>query len=39
MPGAIFLQKRGKSGDGFADEWMKIRAEALEAAGQEVYFR
>lgn len=29
----------GKSGDGFADEWMKVRAEALEAAGLPVYFR
>jgi uncharacterized protein len=31
-------QMDGKSGDGFADEWMKVRAEALKAAGQPVYF-
>jgi hypothetical protein len=29
----------GKSGEGFAEEWMKVRAEALEAAGMPVYFR
>lgn len=29
----------GKSGDGFREEWMKVRAEALEAAGLPVYFR
>lgn len=31
-------QMEGKSGDGFQEEWMKIRAEALEAAGMPVYF-
>ena len=34
-----WTQMDGKSGDGFAEEWMKIRADALEAAGQPVYFR
>lgn len=29
----------GKSGEGFAEEWMKVRAEALETAGLPVYFR
>ena len=29
----------GKSGEGFAEEWMNVRAEALEAAGLPFYFR
>ncbi len=32
-------QMDGKSGDGFAEEWMDVRAAALEAAGLPVYFR
>ena len=31
-------QMDGKSGDGFAEEWMAVRAAALEAAGMPVYF-
>jgi TRAP transporter TAXI family solute receptor len=32
-------QMEGKSGDGFAAEWMQVRADALETAGLPVYFR
>lgn len=32
-------QMEGKSGDSFTEDWMKVRAEALEAAGLPVYFR
>lgn len=33
-----WTQMEGKSGDGFAEEWMSVRAAALEAAGMPVYF-
>ena len=29
----------GESGDGFAEKWMQVRADALEAAGFPAYFR
>lgn len=36
---AAWKKMEGKSGDGFAAEWMKVRADALEAAGLPAYFK